>query len=429
MPPKHWIFAPTLWSRLGRNQPRIDANTRRNIVFSQVLILTLFGLAIHLILDSWRGDYGVVLFVLITAVVTGLCLYLNERRHHHAAKYIFFASINIIFFVLAALVPRGCAVNMLLVALMGVSLVVHGQKDFWAGLGFVGLALVSLLILEAADYQPLGNYRILEESSIYNAIINVVSASVILTLSVVFLVYQNHRFELSILKREDQLSRTNAKLDRILYSASHDLRSPLNSIKGLMHIAAQENNTATLKEYFKLVEDRVSKLDSFILDILEFSKSDKEAIIRENVSVRQLVNEVANSLRYMEGANKIALLHEFGDVDFVHTDRKRLSIVLNNLIANAIKYRHNSREQSWVKIELQQTDSNLQLRIQDNGVGIANEHQPRVFDMFYRATTQSTGSGLGLFLVKEAVEQLNGAIAMHSEYGTGTTFTISLPLN
>jgi signal transduction histidine kinase len=425
----HWIFTPARWSSLGRQQTRIDSETRRNIVFSQVLILTLMGLAVHLVADSWRGDYGVVGFVLITTAVTALSLYWNEQRLHHRAKYFFFSTLNVIFFVLAALVHRECAVNMLLMALMGVSLVVHGQRDFLAGLTFACLALTSLIILEVTDYAVFGSYKILEHASVFNAVINVVSAAVTLTLSIIFLVYQNYRSELGLLKREEQLSRTNAKLDRVLYSASHDLRAPLNSIKGLINVASRESHADTLKQYFALVDDRVAKLDNFVLDILELSKAEKAAIVREEVSIRQLVDEVANSLRYMDGAQKIAMIHEFSDVDFVHTDRKRLSVVLNNLISNAIKYRHAARAQSWVKILVQQKASTLELIVQDNGMGIAQEHQPRVFDMFYRATQQGSGSGLGLFLVKEAIEQLNGNITLHSAIGEGTTFTISLPLN
>ena len=407
----------------------MDADTRRNIVFSQILVLTLFGLAIHFIGDMWRGDYGVVFFVVLTAIVTGFCFFLNEHRHHSVARYTFFALLNVIFFTLAALVPRTCAINLLILALMGVSLVVYGQKDFITGLTFAGIGLLCLVILEVTNYHPFGDYRILEASSLYNSIINVTSAGVTLTLSIVFQVYQNHISELGLLKQQEQLGRTNAKLDRVLYSASHDLRAPLNSIKGLINIASKEDNPRVLKEYFGLVEDRIAKLDNFILDILEFSKSEKAVIAHENFSIRDLVNEVANNLRYMDGASKISLIQEFGDVDFVHTDPKRLSVILNNLIGNAIKYRHQSREQSWVKIHAQQLGKKLTLVIQDNGIGISEEHQPRVFDMFYRATPQQSGSGLGLFLVKEAVDQLDGKIALQSNYGKGSTFIISLPLN
>src|SRR5690606_6630161 len=102
---------------------------------------------------------------------------------------------------------------------------------------------------------------------------------------------------------------------------------------------------------------------------------------------------------------------------------------LNNLISNAIRYHNSKSEKAFVEIASEIKDNNTEIRIADNGIGIAPEHHDKIFDMFFRVSKKSVGSGLGLYIVKETVEKLNGAITIDSEINKGTTFTISIPNN
>ncbi|NOS92741.1 MAG: HAMP domain-containing histidine kinase [Cyclobacteriaceae bacterium] len=422
------FLRPTDWSKLSATEGILSYELRKSIVFSQILILSLVGLMIHLVADLLRGDYGIVGVVILTMLVTWYTYYLNEQRRHKQARTFFFITINILFFVLASWVPRECAVNILFIALMGIALVAHPYRELKLAIVYVSISLLALIVLELTDYRPLGDsIRLLEQSSLFNSIINITSAIVILSICLLFSVHSNHRAEVLLLKRETQLMKTNEKLDRILYSASHDLRAPLHSIKGLMNLAAMDAKSDNLKYYFSLADERIAKLDQFIIDILEFSRSTKNQLAIEQVSIHELVNEIADALKYMEGASRIQLIREFSEIDFITTDRRSLSVILSNLVSNSVKYHNYQQIDPWIKIIVKREADKVCISVSDNGMGIANDQQEKVFDMFFRATDQSTGSGLGLFIVKEMVDQLNGHISLQSNLGQGSKFSFCLP--
>jgi signal transduction histidine kinase len=110
-----------------------------------------------------------------------------------------------------------------------------------------------------------------------------------------------------------------------------------------------------------------------------------------------------------------------------YSDYSRLLIIFNNIISNAVRYRDRWKEDSYLKIDLHTTADLATITFEDNGVGIANEYIDRIFKMFFRANADSKGSGLGLYIVKGAVEKLNGSIQVQSALGEGTKFLIQVP--
>ena len=105
----------------------------------------------------------------------------------------------------------------------------------------------------------------------------------------------------------------------------------------------------------------------------------------------------------------------------------RIGIIFNNLISNAIKYQNLKRSDSKVDVTISRVGDQARIEIKDNGIGIAKEHQAKVYNLFFRASIQSYGSGMGMYIVKNAIERLKGHISMHSEEGEGTTFVVLLP--
>jgi signal transduction histidine kinase len=232
------------------------------------------------------------------------------------------------------------------------------------------------------------------------------------------------------LKRKlEELKKTNSELDRFVYSASHDLRSPLKSLLGLSNMIIDDvssENTVQL-EQLGMMQSSIMKLDDFIEDILDYSRNSREEVIRKAVDFKLTIDEIMKNLTYMDGADKIDLTIDIDQqMEFI-SDRARVNMVFSNLISNAIKYKDSSKENVYLAINIKCSNEFAIISIEDNGIGIDERNLDRIFDMFYRATSKSSGSGLGLYIAKEAIEKLNGTIEIESELSRGTKFSIAIP--
>jgi len=230
-----------------------------------------------------------------------------------------------------------------------------------------------------------------------------------------------------LLKEQNQeLTKINSELDRFVYSASHDLRAPLMSVKGLLTMIKIDPEKANTENYLKLIETSVDRLDHFITDIIHYSRNSRMEIIPQVIDFKTIVRESIESLKYMEEAEQVqSHIHVHSEHAF-YSDPSRLLIIFNNIIANAVRYRARWKE-SFIKIDITTQYASTVIRFTDNGIGIADEFKDKIFKMFFRATADSKGSGLGLYIVKSTVEKLGGTIKMESHFGEGTTFEVEIP--
>jgi signal transduction histidine kinase len=226
-------------------------------------------------------------------------------------------------------------------------------------------------------------------------------------------------------KRNVELRKVNGELDRFVYSASHDLRAPLASVLGLVNIARLEKG-ANFEGYLDKIESSVLKLDGFIRDIIDFSRNARVEIEAEAIDFKSLITEIFDNLKYLDEKDKIKRVVKVEGEGIFYSDKKRLAVVLNNLIANAIKYSNPHEENSFIEVYVKQNGKQVLLQVKDNGIGIGNEHITSIFKMFYRADSKSKGSGIGLYIVKETLDKIQGTISVQSEYGKGSMFTVRL---
>jgi signal transduction histidine kinase/ligand-binding sensor domain-containing protein len=224
-----------------------------------------------------------------------------------------------------------------------------------------------------------------------------------------------------------ELDTVVAELDRFVYSASHDLSAPLKSILGLVNILREEKDPNQLQTYCDYIDRSIQKLDNVIRSLVEFSRNTHYPVARVDVNIHQLVREIMDELAFWPEA-QLVNLHNDVALDFVvKSDPDRLKVILHNLIGNAIKYADTTKPIPAIWIESSLKDNVFGLSIKDNGIGIEEDKQVRIFEMYYRGSERSKGSGLGLFITKETVSKLKGTISMQSEYSVGTTFEIRLP--
>lgn len=227
--------------------------------------------------------------------------------------------------------------------------------------------------------------------------------------------------------QNEELTKINSELDRFVYSASHDLRAPLMSVKGLLNMIKVDPEKGNTEKYLELIEKSVLKLDNFISDIIKYSRNSRIDLFVREINFYELLDESINSLKFMEDAEQVRSIRNIQIHAPFYSDPSRLLMVFNNIISNSVRYRDKRKGDSYLQIDIQTNAQKAIIKFTDNGIGIASEYIGNVFKMFFRATTDSKGSGLGLYIVKSAVEKLKGTIQVQSEFGNGASFIIEIP--
>ena len=224
-----------------------------------------------------------------------------------------------------------------------------------------------------------------------------------------------------------ELQKTNSELDSFVYSASHELRAPLSSVLGLIQLIQMENINPKLYEHLNMMEKSIERLDDFIKDIIEYSRNKHIALRLEPINFTTLIEHSIESLWYLENTHKINIEINVDDKFNFISDSKRISVLLNNFISNAIKYHDINKADAAIWINVKTTKKEAILIIKDNGVGMAEDQLEKIFEMFYRVSSKVMGSGIGLFIVKEVLSKLKGTINVQSKIGDGSTFTLKIP--
>jgi len=410
------------------------AREKRRMLFERVALFAAVMSLFHFVQDLIAGaDEAPFLDISITIILLS-CYLLHIRGKFNAARIVGLSFLNLLFVVYACLVPAEVGIYLFYFPLMAISMGVFGRSENVMRIFFVLLSAGLQMSLFLSDFDLIGPYEIEAPNVEMFFLINLGSSAFMLVICINFILNVNEESErrLHILADEikvknKNLEKTNAELDRFFYSTSHDLRSPLLSIKGLVNIARHDTQDQHVQQYLSMMAERVDKLDSFINDIIDYSRNARTESVREPVNMEKLVDDVIDNFKFLDGAASIAFRKNITTGEVI-LDKSRLTIVLSNLISNAIKYHNTHQAEPWISATVSQTQSAIALVIADNGPGISAEKQSRIFEMFYRGTEQSKGSGLGLYIAKEAIEKMHGTITVESTEGIGTTFIVNLPL-
>jgi PAS domain S-box-containing protein len=230
-----------------------------------------------------------------------------------------------------------------------------------------------------------------------------------------------------LLAQNTELQLINSELDKFVYRTSHDLRAPLTSILGLIDII-RESGTGDdeLQMYMEMMEKSIFRLDNVIRSIIDYSKSNRMQVKPETINIEEVYADIIESIGFIKGTGS---LHHSSMIDSLAplmTDKTAMVTILSNLISNAVKYRRPVHD-SFVKFTYRCDDTEAVIQVIDNGEGIPADKASLVFDMFYRNSVTSDGSGLGLYIVKQNATKLGGTIDLESEPGKGSTFTVRIP--
>jgi signal transduction histidine kinase len=368
--------------------------------------------------------------------VNSVTVFLLLRRSLYVpAKVLLMITVNLVVFYASVTDPFETGAFLLYIPAGVASFAVLGFKDQMKSYYLI-LFTTTLFVVSYFGDINLGNTipspSYIKISFVFNFVISMTATILVLY----FLVELNSESEKDLTTKEktvseknQELTKVNQELDRFVYSVSHDLRSPLSSILGITNLAKHAESKDQLIEYMKLIEGRIKAQDLFIREIIDYSRNVRTRVEKENIVVADLIHEIIESLRYQPGAEAIQFnVEEDEHQTRMTVDKTRLRIILSNLINNSIKYQDVRKTHRSITVGIRSLRHEHSISVRDNGIGIAAEHLAKVFDMFYRASENSSGSGLGLFITQEAVEKIGGTISVESKIGEGTSFTVKLPL-
>jgi signal transduction histidine kinase len=286
---------------------------------------------------------------------------------------------------------------------------------------FIGVISISSIILSATVHERLVAQRELQRFNVN--LENMVQER---TKELNEEIKTRKQAEEKLQRTNQELSKRNSELDNFVYSVSHDLRAPIASVLGLINLARKDKNNGMKETYLTMIHNSALQQDHFIKEILDQSRNSRLDVRREEIFFEPLINDTFNHLKFATSNDKSVekVISIKQDKPFF-SDSWRLRVILNNIISNSIRYRNG--KDPVIKVNIKVDDAKARLSIEDNGKGIAREHIGNVCKMFYRATDDGAGSGLGLYIVKEAIDKLNGSIDIDSQEGKGTTVHLEIP--
>ncbi|RZK44091.1 MAG: hybrid sensor histidine kinase/response regulator [Pedobacter sp.] len=236
--------------------------------------------------------------------------------------------------------------------------------------------------------------------------------------------YDAYRSKIDLRNKIEELEKTNDELNHFIYSISHELRAPLVSVMGIVNLVKMENLFNSSGDYWALVETCSNKLDYYIQKTLQYHKNSKTDSDTSIIEFKPMISELIELYTY--GNKETQFTVDVNQPVTFKGDLFRVEVIMGNLISNAVKYQKVNEVNKNVRITVDVTPEFAEITITDNGVGILNEHLEKIFTQFFKSKNHH-GSGLGLFIVKEALNKINGRISVSSNVDYGTTFKINIP--
>lgn len=357
----------------------------------------------------------------------------NYLKWHNAAKINLWMVSCFIFFWMASTFGYESNAHLLFIIVIFSTLFNYSTRDdlhLAAIITTTALVLIAILFMTNFSLLKIDNFSPEKQHimGIFNFFICIVASLVI----ILFYLRENtiktdtiKDSEYEIRVQYEELQKANKELDLLVYSVTHDLRAPITSSIALVDIC--RNHPEQLDFYLNLQEQSLLKLDKFITDILYYYRNSRLEIKAQYINFDKLITDIYSLQDVHRDGIVIEKTLELEENVHFYSDELRLNIIFNNLISNAIRYADLSSGQPYVHIKIQTDAEKAIIQVIDNGVGIHDAHQSQIFNMFYRANKHSQGSGLGLYIVKEAINKLNGTISVSSQAGVGTTFTMIIP--
>ena len=214
-------------------------------------------------------------------------------------------------------------------------------------------------------------------------------------------------------------------IEKLIYSLSHDLRSPVASIQGLVRIAEYYPRHHEIDKCLEMIGTCTHKMDKLISTLQQYMINDQRQLVVEAVNPEELIGQVVHDyVNQLDACGIVLETDVSGEMSWT-MDKQGTCEILKHLIANAIAYHDDTKTEKKIIIRLKSGEQGSLLEVIDNGKGIAADQQKRIFDVFFKGTSDSIGEGMGLFLVKGLAEKMGGELSCTSVINAGTSIRLS----
>jgi len=228
-------------------------------------------------------------------------------------------------------------------------------------------------------------------------------------------------------RRNAELLVAYEELGKFAYSVTHDIKGPLLSALGAIDVASSIDDIFEMRAILEMMDTSLKKLDIYIKSIHNYYSLKRGQLTFEAIQFDKIINDMVDLFRLAGVTEQVRFEVDIEQIGSFYSDAVTISVVINNLISNAVKYQKISNIDKYVGIAIRANEQQAQIVVKDNGIGIDAKYIGQIYNMFYRATDQDSGAGFGLYNVKEAIHKLNGSIEVLSELNEGTTFIVKLP--
>ena len=229
-------------------------------------------------------------------------------------------------------------------------------------------------------------------------------------------------------EKADLTERKNIELDSFFYRISHDLKGPISAMLSLSYLAKEDVKDETAQSFFDEFANQAQRVNNILDELMKLTKLVYGSEAKKEIDFETLVYDCISSYKHLDNFDLVEFKVDIQEGIFFEAEWVLINTIIQNLIENGIKYSRKDDNEPKIEISIFTKGDQVKLIVADNGVGMSEEEQSKIFKMFFRANRTIKGTGLGLHIVNRAVEKLNGAIDLKSQAGKGSTFEVTLPL-
>lgn len=389
-----------------------------------IFLTTQIIFSIEVNINTANTIVTIIAFLAFTALHT--LSHVRFLRHFTKWAFIIISNLTILGFWITTEGLFGSIISYFPLSLFNVIAVLDRKYHFKVIGGFI-LCIIGLFFIDIYKPEWIIPYNSLEakRSDIFSGM---VFTGILIAICFRYLKHEFEKNVIELNKQVEEQKRLNEELDNFVYRTSHDLRAPVSSSLGLIELMEMNEQSPENLQYLELQRRSLIKMDDFIRDILHYSRNSRMEIIQDDIDFKMIFEDAVEQIKFAHHAQDMNYFFENEGNISIKSDKMRWQIIFNNIINNAYKYRNTQHANCFLKVTIKQEKQLLLAYFEDNGVGINEASLPKIFDMFYRASTKSIGSGVGLYIVKQSVSKLGGEISCTSTLDKGTTFMICLPI-